>query len=993
MTPAEHFLRYYEDALDACSARLGLFTLPEKRTSASRDICSLAALAEDLSQAKSDVYFHIHLHDLPEGQSACRGSSEKVRAAIGVFSDIDAWGPNRKKPRATLCPTVEDAIWIVDEFDKRHSPLKISLVIQSGYGCYPAILFREPLLLEHQKDRELLESIGRRFHAALHAIAAERGWTGAVDYCDQAKVLRLPGCSNWKDPSSPKLVQVVRESQARIDPSELADHLPSVSLPRVESTRGTGEGGRAVITRVAVDVVPELPQGLVARLIESHPRFASTWEHQRDDLNDQSCSGYDLAVADIAVGCELSDQEIADLLRLNRIRFRGKKQERHGQAYVSYLQRTIAKARASAPSTEAPGKSKQRRRPETATPVEGGRLMRDATSAATANVAADPTATPSVQSLLAEVRTTGEIKLVYDNIGMLAALSDVELAATYQSLKCALGSKLIASHFDRAIREARAYQQSVDSDRCTQDPRPLIRTDDRLLDEIAAEAMAALESANEPPTVFRRGGQLVMIHLDEDGRPIIKMATEAIMRGQLARAARFYRTVKGGTKKVSPPEDLTRDVLAFNGGQFPALGVLTQIPILRPDGTIRLDPGYDPTTRAYYTPDCGFKLASIPKSPSTEEVSAAVQLLMEVIEGFPFEAQADRANCIAMLLTPILRVGFQMNAPLMLIDAPKWGTGKTLLGQVTYVLITGSPGTVCPAPTAEEEWRKRMTSILERGRAVVILDNIDQTLRSPSLSAVLTSSYWEDRVLGRSEEVRLPNVSTWIGTGNNVVLGGEMARRVVRIRLDAKVATPAKRDGFKRTEQELLDWVSEKRGELIAALFAIVRAWCETGQPKGDVPAFGSFSNWARQVGGILQHAGIAGFLHNLDQVQQQADEESAQWDQFLRALAMIFKYAEFTVSEVADRALHERGLLAVSFPDDIGHPDERADGGISSLSRRLGKAFGRKCGTRFGELDLRIERGRPDSHTKVQRWKVGGNIRCLLTETDGGSAGIRVDD
>jgi hypothetical protein len=145
------------------------------------------------------------------------------------------------------------------------------------------------------------------------------------------------------------------------------------------------------------------------------------------------------------------------------------------------------------------------------------------------------------------------------------------------------------------------------------------------------------------------------------------------------------------------------------------------------------------------------------------------------------------------------------------------------------------------------------------------------------------------------------------------------------------------------------------------------------------VPAFGSFNTWAGKAGGILQHAGVKGFLGNLDAVQKEADEESEQWDQFLRALAVTFCDGEFTAAEVVDRALHDRTLLTFSFPEEIGHPEERTNGDLSSLVRRIGKALARKCGTRFGDLELRIERCRPDSHTKVQKWRVGGNLDPLF--------------
>lgn len=84
------------------------------------------------------------------------------------------------------------------------------------------------------------------------------------------------------------------------------------------------------------------------------------------------------------------------------------------------------------------------------------------------------------------------------------------------------------------------------------------------------------------------------------------------------------------------------------------------------------------------------------------------------------------------------------------------------------------------------------------------------------------------------------------------------------------------------------------------------------------------------------------------------------------------------------ERAIHGRDLLIASFPDEIGHPEERGAEG-TSFQRRLGKALGRKCGTRFGELELRIERAELETHTKVQRWCVAGKLSELLSGNPAG--------
>src|SRR5208283_4298904 len=113
----EHFLHFYDDALASCDAKLNLFSLPCAVTFSSGDAEGIARRAASLARNLKNVYLHIHLHDLPDGEAPRRGSIESVRAAIGLFSDVDARGTARKKPPETLCTTVEDAVWVAEQFN------------------------------------------------------------------------------------------------------------------------------------------------------------------------------------------------------------------------------------------------------------------------------------------------------------------------------------------------------------------------------------------------------------------------------------------------------------------------------------------------------------------------------------------------------------------------------------------------------------------------------------------------------------------------------------------------------------------------------------------------------------------------------------------------------------------------------------------------------------------------------------------------------------
>jgi P4 family phage/plasmid primase-like protien len=210
------------------------------------------------------------------------------------------------------------------------------------------------------EDRLRLNTVGRRYHEALHQIAAAKGWPGAVDFCDLAKVIRLPGTINAKDPAAPVPVMIAAEHPARYNLGDLEELLPEIDGPKlfavprasIEAVGGAAGSGTISGSSAPAIRIQRPSKELIAALTEYHPLFSDTWHHARTDLNDDSCSGYDMAVAGIGVACGLSDEQIAGLIDENRRRFPRPKQARSGIHYQKYLARTLAKARGSQPESE-----------------------------------------------------------------------------------------------------------------------------------------------------------------------------------------------------------------------------------------------------------------------------------------------------------------------------------------------------------------------------------------------------------------------------------------------------------------------------------------------------------------------------------------------------------------------------------------------------------------------------------------------------------------
>ena len=120
--------------------------------------------------------------------------------------------------------------------------------------------------------------------------------------------------------------------------------------------------------------------------------------------------------------------------------------------------------------------------------------------------------------------------------------------------------------------------------------------------------------------------------------------------------------------------------------------------------------------------------------------------------------------------------------------------------------------------------------------------------------------------------VRIPVQSVWIATGNNPTVSTEISRRTVRIRLDARFDRPWLRSGFRH--QDIRQWAKVHRGELVWASLTIIRAWIAAGRPEGT-STLGMFEQWSKVMGGILQVAGIPGFLGNSVEFYDSSDGDA----------------------------------------------------------------------------------------------------------------------
>lgn len=495
------------------------------------------------------------------------------------------------------------------------------------------------------------------------------------------------------------------------------------------------------------------------------------------------------------------------------------------------------------------------------------------------------------------------------------------------------------------------YQGSGDSP-------PTLRADEGDLARSVERVWSLLMASNRTPWVFRFAGQPTWVVPDDEGRPVATALNEDRLRHMLARLARWVRlNAKGEMMPAPPPVAVVKSVLATPDPALPVLTGIVSTPVFGRGGTLITVPGYHPDARLLYAPAPGFIVPTIPMQPSTTEIAAARNLLCDDLLGdFPFTGDAERAHVVALLLLGVLRGMIDGPTPLHLIEKPTPGSGATLMVDAVATILTGSGASVMTEGRDDDEWRKRVTAKLRQIPAIVLIDNLRAKLDSSAVAAALTAPFWEDRILGVSEMVRLPIRCLWIATGNNPEFSNEMARRLVRIRLDPHEERPWQRTGFRHPD--LMTWVRANRPRLVAACLTLCQAWIAVGRPRG-ARTIGSFENWAHVVGGVLEIAGIPGFLGNLDEMLEASDGEGAGWSAFIAAW-----WDRFGTAEVGTADLFDVALLCDPAPSISGHTERAHKTSFGIAIKKL-----RDRVFRVGDLTLRLVQ--TGTFRRAGRWQL----------------------
>lgn len=487
----------------------------------------------------------------------------------------------------------------------------------------------------------------------------------------------------------------------------------------------------------------------------------------------------------------------------------------------------------------------------------------------------------------------------------------------------------------------------------------------------------------DDPEVFDCGDMLTTI---KDGRRM-PLNTDALVGHTLGEKLAFakFRILQNGAEKVNyvdPPPMVCKTIRDLKTNrQLKPLVAVTDVPFLRPDGTVVSEPGYDAETGIFYLP-IG-QVVEVPEQPTMAEVKAALATVMFAFSEFPFVTAADWGALLAGIGTACIRASLP-TAPAFGISAPTKGSGKTKVALCLATLTGPQTPSILPPSVLrnEDELKKTIFATLLRGSTAMPIDNVMGIVNSGTLAALLTSDSYTDRLLGSSETISMPNRLLTILTGNNLHFQEDMVRRVVIARMDPRTERP-----WERTfEFDPVLHVKEHRVAIVAGFLTLIRGRLTMAEAHYK-PAIGSFEQWSVLVRDTVCWIGQVvddRFGDPMDTVKQSFEDDPARevLADLLRQLRAIFGSARFS-SEDIRRVLACNGIN-VSMR---GRGDEKTTAvdlkaaeaardawgeliGLEALqnSRRIGKQLRFRVDQIAGGLALQREY---DTHKEAWQWYV----------------------
>jgi hypothetical protein len=368
--------------------------------------------------------------------------------------------------------------------------------------------------------------------------------------------------------------------------------------------------------------------------------------------------------------------------------------------------------------------------------------------------------------------------------------------------------------------------------------------------KFAADNDEIVRILTDVENMFVRGGQLVTVAAKGNS-----LAIEACTEGNITEIVTRYGNIQkrnnGKLETHTPDARAIRAILERR--TWPGLRELTDVvtmPVIRADGTVISEPGYDIATKTLYRPRTEHTWAF---GETQADAISGLQALLEPIEEFPFINNLSRSAWLAFVLTLVGRAAISGCVPGFASDAAQGGSGKSLCVRLASIIATGNDAASQPFPSAMQVEQSLFSAGLA-GQRLLFFDNCDRKkAESDALEGAMTSAMLSQRKFHAQYTIEAPFRCVVALSGNNMQFSPTMGRRVLHARQVLRSGIDPTMRKFKIAH--VLEWVQERQRDLYAAALTCLIAHAKAGRPKGSA-YMGSFEEWSQIIPAALEWCG-----------------------------------------------------------------------------------------------------------------------------------------
>jgi hypothetical protein len=429
---------------------------------------------------------------------------------------------------------------------------------------------------------------------------------------------------------------------------------------------------------------------------------------------------------------------------------------------------------------------------------------------------------------------------------------------------------------------------------------------------------------------------------------MIERLDEHGVQDMLSRRVNFYTIDQGVEREVVLPAPFCKTLQRLDCSAVPTLRGVQTMPLVI-GGEIVAPVGYNLALELAFIIDPTLRNI-LPKREDCTLAAAKkeYQFLVEVWLGDVAATEEGKAVLIASALSVVQR-HLLTEKPGFLVSAGQRGSGKTTAISMISQAILGHRAPAAAWSPMEEERRKMLLSFAIADVPLVSFDNIARgtALKCKEIERYLTEATITDRVLGESVVATARTAAALFFTGNSVEPTGDLASRILSIRLASNRVDPENR---KFSHPDPFAWTELNRGRILRALYmilALLRA--EPASLKTR------FKLWWRMIGHPIELVSGVDFAE-IFQANEAVDEEAVATGRFYSAMRRYYGCSAFSASEA----------LAVLDPSEKPKPREGTAAARESVAENpLPNGMGFSTSNREWELrQEEADRARGDLET-----------------------------